>query len=64
MQRLSAIDAITPALNRTNFLFFKPFRWGRSWKLAASSYLALLGSIFVPVPLLLIAVPWAPSRVL
>lgn len=51
MQRLSAIDAISPAFTRTHTLLFKPFKIGRSWKLAATAYLALAGSFFFPFPL-------------
>jgi hypothetical protein len=52
MQRLNAIDAISPAFTRTHALLFKPFRVGRSWKLTATSYLAWAGSFFFPFPLL------------
>ncbi len=31
---------------------FKPFRLGRSWKLAASNYLAMCGAMFFPFPLM------------
>ena len=51
MQRLNPIDAIAPAFTRTHELLFKPFRIGRSWKLAAVSYCAFWGSFFVPLPL-------------
>ena len=51
MQRLNAIDAIAPAFTRTHELLFHPFRVGRSWKLAASCYLAFCGSVFIPFPL-------------
>ena len=59
MQPLSATDALTPAFRRTHEILFKPFRIGRSWKLAASSYLAYCGSMFVPFPLFLIFIPRA-----
>ena len=51
MQRLSAIDAISPAFTRTHEILFHPFRLGRSWKLALSAYLGFAGTVFVPVPL-------------
>lgn len=54
MQRLNAIDAIAPAFTRTHEILFKPFRLGRTWKLAATSYVAYCGSIFIPLPLLLL----------
>jgi hypothetical protein len=38
-------------------LLFKPFRLGRSWKLAAVSYLAWGSSFFFPWPLLLLLIP-------
>ena len=50
MQPLSALSAIAPACTRGNEILFHPFRLGRSWKLAASGYLAFLGSIFIPLP--------------
>jgi hypothetical protein len=62
MQRLNAIDAISPAFTRTHELLFKPYRIGRSWKLAASSYLAMAGAIFFPVPLLAFAIPSLPQN--
>jgi hypothetical protein len=62
MQRLNAIDSISPAFARTHELLFKPFRIGRSWKLAASSYLALAGGIFFPVPLLALALRYIPQN--
>jgi len=62
MQRLNAIDAISPAFTRTHQLLFTPFRLGRSWKLSASAYLALAGSVFVPIPLLLLALPYFPAQ--
>jgi hypothetical protein len=63
MQRLNAIDAISPAFTRTHELLFKPFRIGRSWKLSASAYLAMAGSIFFPVPLLLFTLPYLPAEI-
>ncbi len=49
MQILSAIDAITPAFSRTRLVLFSPFRTGRTWKLAATAYLASASTIFLPV---------------
>lgn len=57
MQPLNAIDAISPAFTRTDETLFRPFRFGRSWKLAASSYVAFVGSVFVPFFLILFLVP-------
>jgi len=51
MQRLSAVGAIAPAFARVHEILFHPFRIGRSWKLAASSYLAFVGSLFLPFPI-------------
>ena len=56
MQPLNAIDAISPAFTRAHALLL-PFRAGRSWKLAATSYLAFTGSWFVPFPLAIVLVP-------
>jgi len=62
MQRLNAIDAIAPAFTRTHELLFKPFRIGRSWKLAATSHVAFFGSFFFPFPLIWgVAAYWAPG---
>ena len=58
MQRLNAIDAVAPAFTRTHQILFKPFRIGRSWKLAATSYLAFAGSFFFPFPLLFLTVAY------
>ena len=57
MQPLHPIDAISPAFERTRQVILMPFKLGRAWKLAACSYLALLGGIFVPLPLALFFVP-------
>ncbi len=61
MQPLNAIDAIAPAFTRTHAVLFRPFRVGRSWKLAASQYLGLVGAFFVPMPLLLAFAPLPDS---
>lgn len=48
MQILSALDAISPAFSRTKLVLFSPFRKGRTWKLAATAYLTIMSTIFVP----------------
>ena len=53
MLPLNPIDAIAPAFTRTHEILFRPFRLGRSWKLAVCQYLGLLGGPFVPFPLFL-----------
>ena len=58
MQPLNAIDAIAPAFTRSNqLLFAKPRKLGRTWKLCATSYLAYLGSMFIPYPLFFLFLP-------
>lgn len=52
MQRLNAIDAISPAFTRVHELLFKPFQAGRTFKFALVSYCAFAGSFFLPFPLL------------
>jgi hypothetical protein len=52
MRALSASAAITPAFDRTRAVLFQPFQIGRSWKLAATAYLAMLGGVFLPTPLI------------
>jgi hypothetical protein len=56
MQRLNAIDAISPAFTRVHELLFKPFRVGRTFKLAFVSYCAFAGSFFLPFPLLYVGI--------
>ena len=51
MRILSASEAIGPAWERTKAIFFEPFRWGRSWKLAAVAYVAQMGALFLPTPM-------------
>ncbi|HEV2618805.1 MAG TPA: hypothetical protein VGU23_02590 [Acidobacteriaceae bacterium] len=58
MRPLSAAEAISPAIERTKAVFFQPFRKGRSWKLAATAYLSMMGCVFLPIPLLLLLLPW------
>jgi hypothetical protein len=48
MQILSALDAVSPAFARTRLVLFTPFRKGRTWKLAVTGYLSILGTVFVP----------------
>lgn len=57
MQRLNAIDALTPAFTRAHELLFQPFRVGRSWKLAAAQYFGQVGAFFAPMPLMLLLIP-------
>ena len=57
MQPLSPFDALSPAFTRTNEVLVRPFKWGRSWKLAAVSYLGAAGGVFIPFPLLFLLVP-------
>jgi hypothetical protein len=52
MQILSALDAISPAIARTKLVLFTPFRKGRTWKLAATGYVTLMGTFFLPYFLL------------
>lgn len=49
MKVLTPSEAIGPALTRTKQILFQPFRFGRSWKLAASTYVAIMGAAFLPV---------------
>jgi hypothetical protein len=56
MQRLNAIDAISPAFTQVHELLFKPFRVGPTFKLALVSYCAWSGSFFLPFPLLWVGV--------
>ena len=51
MQILSAFDSVAPALARTRLILFSPFRLGRTWKLAATAYLATIGNVFLPLGL-------------
>jgi len=48
MKRLTPSEAIGPAFNRTREILFQPFRFGRSWKLAASTYVAIMGTAYIP----------------
>jgi hypothetical protein len=59
MRPLSASEAISPAIDRTKAVLFQPFRVGRSWKLAATAYLSVMGLLFIPTPL---AVLFSPAR--
>jgi hypothetical protein len=51
MRVLSASECAAPAFKRTWDFYFKPFRWGRSWKWAASAYVGQIGLFFLPLPL-------------
>ena len=55
MRPLSATESITPAIDRTKHLLFSPFRKGRTWKLCATSYACRFGSLYLPFPLLYLA---------
>jgi hypothetical protein len=57
MQRLNPLDALNPAFQRTYEILLSPFRLWSSWKLAACAGLAVMGSIFLPVPLLFLVLP-------
>lgn len=48
MKRLTPSEAIGPAFNRTREILFQPFHFGRSWKLAASTYVAIMGTAYMP----------------
>jgi hypothetical protein len=62
MRVLSATECITPAVERTKAILFRPFRKGRSWKLAASAYLGRFGTMFFPFPFIyLMFLPAAKS---
>src|ERR1700761_5991166 len=52
MRILSATEAISPAIARTKLILFRPFRFGRSWKFAATAYVSTMGSFFFPFPLI------------
>jgi len=52
MPILSALDAISPAFARTKLVLFTPLRKGRTWKLSATAYLATVGAVFLPFPLI------------
>ena len=55
MRPLSATESITPAIDRTKHLLFSPFRKGRTWKLCATSYACRFGALYLPFPLLYLA---------
>jgi len=52
MRILSATEAISSAIARMKLMLFRPFRLGRSWKLAATGYLGGTASMFLPFPLI------------
>jgi hypothetical protein len=63
MRILSATESISPAIARTKLLLFKPFRPGRSWKLAATGYLGGTATYFLPFPLVyLFFIPFARNQ--
>jgi MFS family permease len=51
MRILSATESISPAIARARLLLFKPYRIGRTWKLAATGYLGGTVAFFIPFPL-------------
>jgi hypothetical protein len=57
MRVLSASEAISPAIDLTKAVLFQPFRFGRSWKLAATAYLSVMGLFFIPTPLTILFTP-------
>ena len=57
MRTLSASEAISPAIDRTKAVLFQPFQKGRSWKLAATAYLAVMGNFFLPTHLAVLGAP-------
>jgi hypothetical protein len=57
MERLNAIEAIAPAFRLAHETLFAPFRVGRTWKLAACSFLAYLGGSFSPIVMLVFLLP-------
>ena len=61
MRVLSASEAIDPAIGRTRAVLFQPFKKGRSWKLAATAYLAVMGNIFLPTHLTILGMPRQPG---
>jgi hypothetical protein len=61
MRTLSASEAISPAIDRTKSVLFEPFQKGRSWKLAATAYLAVMGNVFLPTHLAFLGMPRQPG---
>ena len=60
MQPLSPVDAVSPAFQRIQQIVLpkaRPRRWGRALKLCACSYLASVGSVFLPFPVFALALP-------
>ena len=62
MRTLSATEAISPAFSRTKAILFQPFQWGRSWKLAVTAYLTMMGAFFLPTPLIFLIIPTPAHR--
>jgi hypothetical protein len=61
MRVLSASEAISPAIDRTKAVLFQPFQKGRSWKLAATAYLAVMGNFFLPTHVAILGMPRQPG---
>jgi hypothetical protein len=55
MRILSATECISPAIERTKLILFSPFRKGRTWKLCATSYVCVMGTLCLPFPLVYLA---------
>ena len=62
MRILSATEAVSPAVERTKLVLFTPFRVGRSWKLAMTGYLGYASVLYLPVPLIWLAMLVAFGR--
>jgi len=63
MRIFSATESISPAIARTKLMLFKPFRFGRSWKLAATGYLGGVTTYFLPFPVIYLCfIPFARSQ--
>ncbi|MDE1160482.1 MAG: hypothetical protein PW792_00895 [Acidobacteriaceae bacterium] len=55
MRPLGPIEAISPAIARTRLVLFTPFRFGGTWKISISAYLGVLGTVFMPWPMMYLA---------
>jgi hypothetical protein len=55
MRPLSATECITPSIELTKRILFKPFRKGRTWKLSVTAYLCRFGTMFFPFPFIYLA---------
>lgn len=56
MRPLRATECISPAIDRTKLILFSPFRKGRTWKLCATAYVCRMGTLYLPFPLIYLAV--------